>query len=95
MSEPAHGATVLSGHSGSLSVSFSLRRDLFIPWERLESMRFLTLRQVIAEGLALVAGKRLVRPGCIAPKLKDGPALVAARNSPARPDYAGRPTRRD
>jgi hypothetical protein len=60
-------------NADGICVSFSLRRDLFIPWERLESMRFLTLRQVIAEGLILVVGRGPVRPGCIALKLRMDP----------------------
>lgn len=53
-----------------ICVSFSLLRDLFIPWERLEVMRFLTLKQVIAEGIILTLGRGPVRPGCIALQLK-------------------------
>jgi len=51
-------------------ICFALRKSLFIPWERLESMRFLTLRQLSDEGLLLVLGRGVVRPGCIALKLR-------------------------
>jgi hypothetical protein len=57
-------------NADGVCVSFSLLRDLFIPWERLESIRYLTLKQVIAEGLVLVVGRGAVRPGCIALKLR-------------------------
>jgi hypothetical protein len=51
-------------------ICFSLLHSLFIPWERLESMRFLTMRQLIDEGLLLLLGRGLVRPGCIGLKLR-------------------------
>jgi hypothetical protein len=54
----------------STDVSFSLLRDLFLPWERLESMRFLTRRQIIDEGLLVVVGRGFAKPGCIALKLR-------------------------
>jgi hypothetical protein len=60
-------------NADGISVSFSLLRDLFIPWERLEAMRFLTLKQVIAEGLVLVVGGGAVKPGCIALQLRMDP----------------------
>jgi hypothetical protein len=51
-------------------ICFALRKSLFIPWDRLESLRFLTLRQLTDEGVLLVIGRGLVGPGCVALKLR-------------------------
>lgn len=50
--------------------SFSLLRDLFIPWERLEAMRFITRKQIHAELLWMALGRGPIGPGCIGLKLR-------------------------
>lgn len=56
----------------AIEVSFSLLRDLFTPWDRLEGMRFLDFKQVRAEKLrlSLGGGGALISPGCIGLKLR-------------------------
>jgi hypothetical protein len=60
MSEPAHGATVLRVILAAFASVF-LEAGPVHSVGAMESMRFLTLRQVIAEGLVLVAGKGLLK----------------------------------
>jgi hypothetical protein len=64
-----HGI-MFHSNTGGVRICFALRKGLFIPWERLESIRFLTLRQLRDEGLLLVLGRGLVRPGCVGLKLR-------------------------
>ena len=63
---------IIYANPEAIDVSFSLLRDLFIPWERLEAMRFLDFKQVRAErlGMALGGGWALIGQGCIGLKLR-------------------------
>lgn len=57
----------------AINVSFSLLRDLFVPWERLERMRFLGFKELRAEHLFLTVGRGPIRPGCIGLTLQMDP----------------------
>lgn len=57
----------------AINVSFSLLKDLFVPWERLEYMRFLSSKQIWAEHLSLTVGRGPYSPGFIALKLRMDP----------------------
>lgn len=59
----------------AIDVSFSLLKDLFIPWERLETMRFLGPKELSAEHLWLTvgSGSTPIRPGCIGLTLRMDP----------------------
>jgi len=56
----------------AIDVSFSLLEDMFIPWERLEAVRFLDRKQISAERLwvALGSGNSVIGPGCVGLKLR-------------------------
>jgi hypothetical protein len=64
-----HGIMIYANADG-ICVSYSMCRDLFIPWERLESMRFLTPKQISTERLWVAAGSPIGTPGCVALKLR-------------------------
>jgi hypothetical protein len=63
---PEHGIMIYA-KSEAIDVSFSLLEAIFIPWERLEAMRFPDVKQVRAERLWVALGSHsaMIRPGCM------------------------------
>jgi hypothetical protein len=74
---------MIYANADGICVSYSMRRNLFIPWERLKSMRFLTPKQISAGRLWVAAGSPLGTPGCVVLRLRmdwSWPPLGTLRN---------------